>query len=148
MTCSTQPRTFIHNQGHFLHKMEIKELNVEMGNAGIRAMMEHLHSNYTFNTSWRCHKTLLREAARDPSPSAECPVVKWNLARDRAPPNLLVSGVTVSRCPSVSTGLREILHCLERAPTGAFLSLKVPTSGSTVQNLLIHYAKQVFKHGW
>ena len=69
-----------------------------MGNAGIRAMMEHLHSNYTFNTSWRCHKTLLREAARDPSPSDECPVVKWNLARDRAPPNLLVSGVTVSRC--------------------------------------------------
>ena len=137
MTCSTQPRTFIHSQGHFLHKMEIKELNVEMGNAGIRAMMEHLHSNYTFNTSWRCHKTLLREAARDPRPSDECPVVKWNLARDRAPPNLLVSGVTVSRCPSVSTGLRENLHCPERA----FLSSKVPTSGSTVQNLLRQYNK-------
>ena len=43
----------------------------------------------------------------------------------------------------VSTGLREITQCLEKAPTGAFSLLQGPTSSFTVKNLLRHYAKWV-----
>ena len=45
----------------------------------------------------------------------------------------------------LTTDLREVAHCLEKAPTMAFSLLKVPTWAFTSKNLLRHYAKRVFK---
>ena len=47
----------------------------------------------------------------------------------------------------LSTNLREVSQCPNKAPTRAFSSLKVPSSSFKNKNLLRHYAKQAFKHG-
>ena len=47
----------------------------------------------------------------------------------------------------LSTKLREVSQCPNKAPTRAFSLLKVPSSSFKNKNLLRHYAKQAFKHG-
>ena len=47
----------------------------------------------------------------------------------------------------LSTNLREVSQCSEKAPTMAFSLLKTPTSVLTIKNKnLLHYAKLEFKH--